>query len=228
MYTIIPSSLALCWIACCFWVVPEMRPWGWCLSYCCVLMCCVDAAEKKLKKKFCKEVGESSSHKTSCQDHILTVKLPWQPLRKWLCDVRRLRFPLRLDGCLRFSHGRRRRRLAGRRHGRLSCQRCPGYWLLSRHWAHFHSTHTYPFNGPFSGTTQVSWYQKGKPTWILVKQETVSGSGISWAICKSAPRSRQTTTPAPHHSVLYRPDALPAAQPTASKHWRQHFHSTHI
>ena len=27
--------------------------------------------------------------------------------------------------------------------------------------------------------------------------------------------------PAPHHSVFYRPDALPAAQPTASKHWRQ-------
>jgi len=29
----------------------------------------------------------------------------------------------------------------------------------------------------------------------------VSGSGISWAICKSAPRSRQITMPAPHHSV---------------------------
>ena len=46
------------------------------------------------------------------------------------------------------------------------------------------------------------------------------GSGIRWAICKSAPRSRQITTPAPHHSVFYRPDALPAAQPAASKHWR--------
>jgi len=48
----------------------------------------------------------------------------------------------------------------------------------------------------------------------------VCGSGISWAICKSAPCSRQTTTPAPHHSVFYRPDALPTSQPTASKHWR--------
>jgi len=28
------------------------------------------------------------------------------------------------------------------------------------------------------------------------------GSGISWTICKqSAPRSRQTTTPTPHHSI---------------------------
>ena len=48
----------------------------------------------------------------------------------------------------------------------------------------------------------------------------MSGSGISWAICKSALHSRQITTPAPHHSV-YRPDALPATQPTVSKHWRQ-------
>jgi len=37
-------------------------------------------------------------------------------------------------------------------------------------------------------------------------------------ICKSASRSREITTPAPHNSVFYRPDALPAAQPTASKH----------
>jgi len=43
------------------------------------------------------------------------------------------------------------------------------------------------------------------------------GSGISWTIRKqSAPRSRQITTPTPHHSFYYRPDALPDAQPTAS------------
>jgi len=53
-----------------------------------------------------------------------------------------------------------------------------------------------------------------KSIWILLKQETVSGSGISWAICKSAPRSREITIPAHHHSVFYRLDALPAAQPT--------------
>jgi len=61
--------------------------------------------------------------------------------------------------------------------------------------------------------------RKAKPIWILLKQETVSGSGINWAICKSAPRSRQITMSAPHRSVFYRPDALPAAQPTASKDW---------
>jgi len=35
--------------------------------------------------------------------------------------------------------------------------------------------------------------RKVKPIWILLKQETASGSGISWAIGKSAPRSRQMT-----------------------------------
>ena len=70
--------------------------------------------------------------------------------------------------------------------------------------------------------------KKAKPIWILLKQETVSGSGISWAVCKSAPRSRQITTPAPHHSVFYRPDALPAAQPTASKHWRLHTYTVGV
>jgi len=58
------------------------------------------------------------------------------------------------------------------------------------------------FNGPLSGTTRVSQYQKGKPIWILLKQETVSGSGISWAICKSAPHSKQITTPATHRSFF--------------------------
>ena len=63
---------------------------------------------------------------------------------------------------------------------------------------------------------------KVKPIWILLKQQTMSGSVISWAICKSASRFRQITMPAPHHSVFYRPDALLAAQPTASEHWRQY------
>jgi len=83
----------------------------------------------------------------------------------------------------------------------------------------WHDTHTrlmalFPRLPGWVGTKKV------KPIWILLKQDTVSASGTSWAIYKSAPSSRQITTPAPHHSVFYRPDALPAAQRTASKHWR--------
>ena len=73
---------------------------------------------------------------------------------------------------------------------------------------------------PCLGLPRSAGTGKVKPIWILLKQETVSGSGISWAICKSVPCSRQITSPAPHHWVFYRLDALPAAQPTASKHWR--------
>ena len=85
----------------------------------------------------------------------------------------------------------------------------------------FHYTHTrltalFPGLPGWAGTRTV------KPVWILLKQETLSGSGIHWAICKSAPRSRQITMPPAHHSVFYRPDALPATQPTVSKH-RRHF-----
>ena len=95
---------------------------------------------------------------------------------------------------------------------------CFADWSKSHHitlsiieWSTFHGrpvviihthTHTHPFNSPLSRTTRVSRYQKGKPIWILLKQETVSGSGISRAICKSASHSRQITMPAPHHSVF--------------------------
>ena len=51
--------------------------------------------------------------------------------------------------------------------------------------------------------------------WILLKQETVTGSGISWAVCKSAPCSRQITTPAPHHSVFLQA-GCPSCCPTNS------------
>ena len=61
-----------------------------------------------------------------------------------------------------------------------------------------------------SETTRVSRHQKGKTNLDLLEQEIVSGSGISWAICKSAPWPRCITTPASHHSVFYRPDGLPA------------------
>jgi len=102
------------------------------------------------------------------------------------------------------------------------------YQRQSQATSHTHThTHTHTFNGPFPGLPGLAGPRKVKPICILLKQETVSGSGISWAICKSAPRSRQIAAPAPHHSVFYRPDALPATQPTASKqrshkpcHWR--------
>jgi len=89
-----------------------------------------------------------------------------------------------------------------------------GYeWVSNTHThTHTHLTALFPGLPRWVGTRKV------KPIWILLKQETVSGSGIGWAVCKSAPCCRQITTPESHYSVFYRPDALPAVQPTASKH----------
>jgi len=55
--------------------------------------------------------------------------------------------------------------------------------------------------------------RKVKPIWILLEQETVSGSGISWAIGKSAPRSRQITTPT---TQVFLQAGCPSCRPTNS------------
>jgi len=56
--------------------------------------------------------------------------------------------------------------------------------------------------GTASRTTLVSQYQEDKANLDLLEQEIVSGSGISWAICKYASHPRQITMPASHHSVF--------------------------
>ena len=68
--------------------------------------------------------------------------------------------------------------------------------LYSMH-THTHLTALFPGLPRWAGTRTV------KPMWILLKQETVSRSGISWARCKSVSRSRQITMPAPHHSIFF-------------------------
>jgi len=55
------------------------------------------------------------------------------------------------------------------------------------------------------------WERKVKENLDFTEARTVSGSGSSWTVCKSAPHSKQMTIPAPHHSVLYTPDALSTA-----------------
>jgi len=91
-------------------------------------------------------------------------------------------------------------------------------WIVTHTHTHTHArthaptharTHTHTHTPVCPGLPGWAGTRKVKPIWILLKQETVSGS---------ASRSRQITTPAPHHSVFYRPDALPVAQPTVSKH----------
>ena len=73
-------------------------------------------------------------------------------------------------------------------------------------------THTHPFNGPLAGTTRVSRYQKGK---ISLDFTEARDSEWQWHQLGSAPHSRQTTTPAPHHSVFLHA-GWPSCQPNNS------------
>ena len=81
---------------------------------------------------------------------------------------------------------------------------CPLFY----HWKFYSNfiTHTHAHAHTFYCPLDFVWV---KPMRILLKQDTLSGSVISWAICKSAPRLIQITT------LASLPDAVPATHPTA-------------
>jgi len=77
------------------------------------------------------------------------------------------------------------------------------------------ATHTHPFNGPFSRTIRWAGTRKVKPIWILLKQDTVSGSGISWAImqvCTSLQTDYHASTP----PLNFLQAGCPSCRPTKS------------
>jgi len=100
----------------------------------------------------------------------------------------------------------------------LQAARCPCRHPTNSIKAHTH-THTHPFNGPLSGTTLVSQYQKGKTNLYFTEARD---SEWQWhqlghmQVCTSLQTDNHASTPP--LKFFYRPDALPAAQPTPSKH----------
>jgi len=78
--------------------------------------------------------------------------------------------------------------------------------------------HTHTFNGPLSGTTRVSRYQKAK---INLDFTEARDSEWQWhqlghmQVCTLLQRDNHANT---SPLSFYWPDSLPAAQPTASKH----------
>jgi len=90
--------------------------------------------------------------------------------------------------------------------------RMKNMWTSFHYWHTDTHTHLMAF---CQGLPRWPGTRKVKPIWILLKKETLSGSGISWAICKSAPHSRQITMPASHHSVFLQA-GCPSCRPTNS------------
>ena len=91
---------------------------------------------------------------------------------------------------------------------------------------HTTHTHTHAINGPLSGTTRVSRYQKGKTNLDFTEARD---SEWQWhqlghmQVCTALQTDNHASTPP---LSFYRPDALPAAEPTASKHWRHTEHTS--
>ena len=79
-------------------------------------------------------------------------------------------------------------------------------------------THPFKFNGSLSGTTRVSRYQKGKTSLDFTEARD---SEWQWhllghvQVCTALQTDNHASTPP---LSFYRQDALPAVQPTASKH----------
>ena len=82
-------------------------------------------------------------------------------------------------------------------------------WLNVRSPTHLYCLH---FNGHFPGETglaHVYWSKGWWKWWWQLELQVVQSS------------SRIITTNKPTPSFFYRPDAVPVAQPTVSKHWRE-------
>ena len=115
----------------------------------------------------------------------------------------------------------RRRELASKRPPSLECAR--GFSQTLQRRSHrpdpvSSNTHTYthPFKGPFSRTTRVSRYQKGKTNLDFTEARD---NEWQWhqlghmEVCNLLQTDNHTSTPP---LIFYRLNALPAVQPTAS------------
>ena len=103
----------------------------------------------------------------------------------------------------------------------LICRRRHGLFVKCT-FIHSTHTHTHQFKGPLSGTTRVSRYQKGKTNLDFTEardSEWQRNQLGHMQICTSLQTNNHASTPP---LSFYRPDALPATQPTVSKHWRLH------
>jgi len=82
----------------------------------------------------------------------------------------------------------------------------------SRTW-NSQQTHSHPFKGPLSKTTWMSRYQKGKTS-----LDFTGARNTEWQWHQLGYMLKTDNHASTPPQLFYRPDALPAAQPTVSKH----------
>jgi len=95
----------------------------------------------------------------------------------------------------------------------LLCKTAVGFYFLSLSLS-LSPTVCLHFNGHFPGEPGLAGVQWSKGWWRWWWQLDC----WSYKSCKAPVKS---PSPANQHQVFYRPDALPVAQPTVSKHWRE-------
>ena len=99
----------------------------------------------------------------------------------------------------------------------------PGSNFISFIWHKFTRSFTAVFslcfNGHFPGTPGLAGTRMETP-FIGVKGDGGGGNNLHFKTCKAPVKMSPSTNPNTHS--FYRPDALPVAQPTVSKRWREH------
>jgi len=100
------------------------------------------------------------------------------------------------------------------------CSTIPHTKYIQRHYKELtrSTTHTHQFNDPISGTNQVSRYHKGK-----TNLDFTGARDSEWQRHQLGHMQVCTLLLTDNHAsippiVFYRPDALPVAKPTVSKH----------
>jgi len=92
---------------------------------------------------------------------------------------------------------------------RIICKVCSVFDHIITH------THILWLSWTLSGTTRMSWHQKGKTNLDLLEQEIVSSSGISWAICKL--HFDQDTWPCQHPTAQFFTGCMPFLLPNQQR-----------
>ena len=86
-------------------------------------------------------------------------------------------------------------------------------------------THTQPFNGLWSGTTRVGWYQKKQFFWIFVEQGKIMGAEAPTVRVDATPT--ELTAPPPPQPPRFFTGRMPFLPPNQQRQSTEGKHKIH-